>query len=119
MGCVTQKIILPLSMMGKRAPDKLAGKGEDELPSRVSVAIMPDVHSKFRDVCKGRSVSRSMNDAASRVIEWFCKQDAIVQTAITNDIDKGMEHAYAEALRKMADELDHPEPPPGLRTTAR
>lgn len=40
------------------------------------------------------------------VLEWFCRQEPIVTSAITGNIDKGMEKAYADALRALAAEIE-------------
>jgi hypothetical protein len=72
---------------------------------RISVAVIKGVHKRFAEVCKSRAVGRSMNDAATRIFEWFCRQEPVVQTAIANDVDEGMEHAYAAALEALAAKL--------------
>jgi hypothetical protein len=72
---------------------------------RMTLAVAGEVHKLFASVCKGRSVGRSMNDTATRIIAWFCRQEPLIQTAIANDVDAGMEHAYAAALEALAAEL--------------
>jgi hypothetical protein len=72
---------------------------------RISVAVMKGVHKRFAEVCKSRAVGRSMNDAATRILEWFCRQSPLIQTAIANDVDEGMEFAYAIALEELARQL--------------
>jgi hypothetical protein len=72
---------------------------------RMTLAVAGEVHKLFASVCKGRSVGRSMNDTATRIIAWFCRQEPLIQTAIANDVDAGMEHAYADALEALAAEL--------------
>lgn len=43
---------------------------------------------------------------ASRALRWFLKQDPLVQDVITGRTTQGMEAAYANALRALANELD-------------
>ena len=71
----------------------------------VSIAVSGEAHKLFAAVCKG-SVGRSMNDAATRLLRWFCRQEDFVQTAVMSAVDRGMEGAYADALRKLADEIE-------------
>ena len=47
-----------------------------------------------------------MNDAASRILLWFCRQPDPVQSAVMSAVDRGMEHAYAAMLRRLADEVE-------------
>lgn len=47
-----------------------------------------------------------MNDAATRILLWFCRQSDPVQSAVMSSVDRGMEHAYAAALRRLADDLE-------------
>lgn len=71
----------------------------------ITLQIHRGVHQDFAKACKGRAVGRSMNDAATRIIAWFCRQKPLVQTAITADVDEGMELAYSNALLALALEL--------------
>lgn len=80
---------------------------------RQQLAISAETAQAFKEVCKTRAVGRSMNDAANRIIEWFNRQPAPVQTAVTSDVDAGMERQYADALRRLADEVDPPQEPTG------
>lgn len=52
------------------------------------------------------------------IIAWFLKQKPFVQTAVLSRVDEGMEHAYATALRKLADEIEG-EPRVTVKTTAK
>jgi hypothetical protein len=76
----------------------------NDVPAKVSVAIHKDTHAKFAKACKQRSVGRSMNDAATRLVEWFVRQSQPVQTAVLSDVDSGMEHYYAAALEQLAED---------------
>lgn len=71
----------------------------------VNVAIEQAVHSQFSTVCKDRSVGRSMNDTATRLLAWFNEQPSKVRSAVVNDVDDDLESAYAEALQRLADSL--------------
>jgi hypothetical protein len=76
----------------------------NDVTAKVSVAIHKDTHAKFAKACKQRSVGRSMNDAATRLVEWFVRQSQPVQTAVLSDVDAGMEHYYAAALEQLAED---------------
>jgi hypothetical protein len=74
--------------------------------SRINLAIAREVHRQFAETCKRPPVGRSMNDAASRILVWFCRQSDPIQSAVMSAVDRGMERPYAEALRRLADELE-------------
>jgi hypothetical protein len=40
-----------------------------------------------------------------KVLNWFLRQPAPVQTAILSNVDEGMERAYAKVLEKLAADL--------------
>lgn len=44
--------------------------------------------------------------AISAILEWFSEQHPIVQTVALREVDAGMEGYYADALRRMADQLE-------------
>lgn len=81
---------------------RVAGDGE----GRRTVQVTPQAHEAFSTACSSRSVDRSMFKAASQLFVWFSQQSEIVQTAVTSDVDRGMEEAYAAALRRLADEIE-------------
>lgn len=48
----------------------------------------------------------------SRLVNWFLASDEIVQAVAIGNIPKGMESAYATALRQMADRIEASPPEP-------
>lgn len=92
-------------MMYLMAKSKKAS-GEEKPEKPISLAIAASIHRKFAIACKERPVGRSMNDAGTRLVSWFCRQESLVQAAVTGDVDDGMEIAYANALRRLAQELE-------------
>jgi hypothetical protein len=79
---------------------------DQEGRGRKTLSIRADVGAEFKRVCKSKPVGRSMDDTATRLIQWFNRQRGFVRAAVTNDVDEGMEFAYITALRDMADELE-------------
>jgi hypothetical protein len=79
----------------------MAGNKRD---GRAGIQVTPESHAAFAKACEKRAVGRSMFDAASRLLEWFCRQPPPVQTAVLSDVDEGMEFAYAIALETLAKE---------------
>lgn len=84
----------------------VANPAGEEATKRQPLSVPAAVAQQFKEVCKSRSVGRSMNDAATRLVLWFNRQRAFVRTAVTNDVDEGMEFAYIAALRDLADALE-------------
>src|SRR4051812_47969944 len=74
--------------------------------ARKTLSIRAEVGAAFKRVCKSKRVGRSMDDTATRLIEWFNRQREFIRTAVTLDVDEGMEHAYITALRELADDLE-------------
>jgi hypothetical protein len=75
----------------------------------VAVAVRKPVHTRFSEVCKGEGVGRSLNDAATRLIEWFCddaKCPPPMRAMITAQVPRGMEHAYIQAAEELIAELE-------------
>lgn len=79
---------------------------EEERNPNQPLQVPREVVQQFKLVCKSRAVGRSMNDTATRIVQWFLKQEPYVQTAVVNDVDQGMERQYAAALRRLADEIE-------------
>jgi hypothetical protein len=80
----------------------------------VAVAVRKPVHARFSQVCKGEGVGRSLNDAATRLIEWFCddqKCPPAMRAMITAQVPRGMEHAYIQAAEELIGELEDRLPP--------
>jgi hypothetical protein len=100
-------MIMSKALSGMALPNKDFSAIVSPVPkAKQTVAIHADAAKPFLEVCKGRAVGRSMNDAATRIVQWFVRQPQIVQTAVVSDVDEGMEAAYAKALRQLADDLD-------------
>jgi hypothetical protein len=84
----------------------------------VAVAVRKPVHARFSQVCKGEGVGRSLNDAATRLIEWFCddaKCPPAMRAMITAQVPRGMEHAYIQAAEELIGELEDQIPYEHLR----
>jgi hypothetical protein len=73
--------------------------------ARTAIQIAPEVHQSFKAWAKTKMPRASMEDTATLLIDWFLKQAPRVQTAITSNVDEGMEIAYAISLEKLAEEL--------------
>ncbi len=74
---------------------------EKRPPVQVSLAA----HEALKDLAERKPTSPSYFIMVSRLVEWFCKQDDAVRTTIIGGVDQGMEIHYADALRRMAQEL--------------
>lgn len=86
---------------------RVAGRGKRIKLERQTVQIQKRVAAALKEWTETRSkVTVSMNDAASAFIEWCLRQPRIMQTAMLDGIDEGMEPHYAAALRKLADEIE-------------
>ncbi len=77
-------------------------------PKRKTFQVDESAHEMFRQKCEDRPVGRSMFDAATQLVRWWARQSPVVRAATTSDVDQGLERVYAEALRKLADDLEHP-----------
>lgn len=70
--------------------------------TQVAFELGAELHQLFTAVCKGKKLGRSKQDVGYRLIKWFCAQPDIVRTAVTQDVDVGMEAPYAQALELLS-----------------
>jgi hypothetical protein len=75
-------------------------------PKRKTFQVEESAHELFRSKCEDRPVGRSMFDAGTQLVRWWARQSPVVRAATTSDVEQGLERVYAEALRKLADDLE-------------
>jgi hypothetical protein len=71
-----------------------------------NVDVPPEEYGRLAEWC--RSKGRIQRDVLGKLITWFLSQRQSVWRAVIDDVDEDMKSAYANVLRKLADELDAP-----------
>lgn len=85
------------------SPPSMAGKKRISTDS--SLGIPPEVYGAFSAWCDRNSYIRK--DVAGKLLRWFMEpQDDALRKVVIGGTSLGLEHAYAEALRKMAEAID-------------
>jgi hypothetical protein len=70
-----------------------------------SAGILVGARDALADYCTKRH-NMGFKDVLTQIVYWFVGTDPVVQRVVLGEVDGKVKKAYAEALRKMADELE-------------
>lgn len=97
---------------------------------QATIDLSSEAAAKINEFVARRGGRGMKKTALSKLVNWFAQQPDFVKSVTLDWVDEGMEHAYAAALRKLADNLDgglaadranefNPPAPPALDQSAK
>lgn len=74
-----------------------------------AIQVTPEAKNHLVEWLKLSVLKPQQGQVVSALIGWFYRQEPLVQTAVLGNVDRGMELAYAQALHRLARELEQSE----------
>lgn len=81
---------------------------EDMKPATMNLDVPPEAAAAFRKWCKRKKMTQRA--VLSELMMRFVEEPDAVKRVRIGDVDEGLERAYANVLRRMADDLEVSQP---------